>query len=75
MCSYGLDRKPHNFGSNGNLSIGDHNLPIKLSIKSTKPALPDDVPFLCQLVNHVYQFSRMYWRSISHHNVPVATAT
>ena len=62
------------FGTNGNLSPRDYHFPIKLSMRSTKPELLDDLAFVRQLVNQVYQFSRMYWKSTSQQNIPVTTA-
>lgn len=62
------------FGTNGSLSVRDYHFPIKLSMRSTKPELLDDLALVRQLVNQVYQFSRMYWKSTSQQNIPVTTA-
>jgi len=34
----------------------------------------EDFELIKQLVDQVYQFSRMYWKSISQQNLPVTTA-
>lgn len=45
----------------------DYHFPIKLSFKSSKPdELTIDV--MKELINQVYQFSRMYWKSVSQQN-------
>lgn len=57
---------------NGKLSAKDYHFPIKLSIQSSKPAeLTFEV--MKEVINQVYQFSRMYWKSISQQNLPVTT--
>lgn len=45
---------------------------MKLSIKSSKPK-ELTMGVMGQLIDQVYQFSRMYWKSISQQNLPVTT--
>ncbi len=50
----------------------DYHFPVKLSIISSKPKeLTAEI--IGQLIDQVYQFSRMYWKSISQQNLPVTT--
>ena len=45
--------------------------PIKLSIKCTIPELEKDPKIIKELLDQVYQFSRMYWKSVRQQNLPV----
>lgn len=45
--------------------------PIKLSITCNKDHLSTDHKVIKELIDQVYQFSRMYWKSISQQNLPV----
>lgn len=54
------------------LQAKDYHFPIKLSFKSTHPDLLT-LTVIGQLIDQVYQFSRMYWKSISQQNMPVTT--
>ena len=45
--------------------------PIKLSITSTQPELVEDYNVVKELIDQVYQFSRMYWKSVRQQNLPV----
>lgn len=49
----------------------EHHFPIKISFFSSQPALLDDPSLINQLIDQVYQFSRMYWKSVSQQNLPV----
>lgn len=51
----------------------DYHFPIKVSIKPSKPELIKDPSVIAELIDQVYQFSRMYWKSISQQNLPVTT--
>lgn len=51
----------------------DYHFPIKVSIKATKKELVEDEETVRELIDQVYQFSRMYWKSISQQNLPVTT--
>lgn len=54
------------------LSAKDYHFPVKLSIKSSRPG-ELTMGIISQLIDQVYQFSRMYWKSISQQNLPVTT--
>lgn len=45
------------------LSAKEYHFPVKLNIKSSKPA-ELTMGIIGQLINQVYQFCRMYWKSI-----------
>ncbi len=45
--------------------------PIKLYIKCTDPELEKDYKTIKELLDQVYQFSRMYWKSVRQQNLPV----
>ena len=45
--------------------------PIKLKIECTQPELTKDIKTVKELIDQVYQFSRMYWKSVSRQNLPV----
>jgi hypothetical protein len=49
----------------------EHHFPVKISFFSSKPELLDDPAATTELIDQVYQFSRMYWKSISQQNLPV----
>lgn len=55
--------------SNGN--VKSFPLPIKLHFRSTDPSILADPEQVRQLIDQVYQFSRMYWKSVSQQNLPV----
>ena len=55
------------------LSPKDYHFPIKLSIQSTDQNAIKDEKVIKELIDQVYQFSRMYWKSISQQNLPVTT--
>src|SRR5690554_7765 len=45
--------------------------PIKLKIQCSVPELTKDMKTVNELIDQVYQFSRMYWKSIRQQNLPV----
>jgi len=45
--------------------------PIKLKIYCTQKELVDDFKTVRELIDQVYQFSRMYWKSVRQQNLPV----
>lgn len=49
----------------------EHHFPIKVSFASSQPELLDDVGLIKDLMDQVYQFSRMYWKSVSQQSLPV----
>ncbi len=62
------------YNETSRVGVKDYHFPVKLSFKcSTHPELLDDEETIKQLIDQVYQFSRMYWKSISQQNLPVTT--
>ncbi len=51
----------------------EYHFPIKLHISSTQPEVFDDIAVVKDLMDQVYQFSRMYWKSVSQQSLPVTT--
>lgn len=45
--------------------------PIKLNFDCSHPELLNDAKTIQELIDQVYQFSRMYWKSIRQQNLPV----
>jgi len=45
--------------------------PIKLKLQCTVPDLIKDTRIVTELIDQIYQFSRMYWKSIRQQNLPV----
>lgn len=56
---------------NSTLKGKDYHFPIKVSFSSSNPDILNDVSVVKELLDQVYQFSRMYWKSISQQNLPV----
>jgi hypothetical protein len=46
-------------------------LPIKLKIQCSDPSKLEDPNTIQGLIDQVYQFSRLYWKSLKHQNLPV----
>ena len=55
--------------SNG--SVKDWPFPIKLTFSASDNELLRDVLVIKELIDQVYQFSRMYWKSVKQQNLPV----
>lgn len=53
------------------VSIESYNFPIKLGFQCTKPELLNDIRAIKDMIDQVYQFSRMYWKSVKQQNLPV----
>ena len=51
--------------------IDSYSFPVKLSIRSNDKAITEDAKTISNLVDQVYQFSRMYWKSVKQQNLPV----
>jgi hypothetical protein len=47
--------------------------PIKIKISSPDKDAFEDVSAYKELLTHVYQFSRLYWKSLRQQNVPITT--
>ena len=48
-------------------------LPVKLHIQSTDQTIINNPEEVKKLIDQVYQFSRMYWKSVSQQSLPVTT--
>jgi hypothetical protein len=60
------------YSSNGKFNSNDgYPFPIKISIKCTEADLAKDIKTIKELIDQVYQFSRMYWKSVRQQNLPV----
>jgi len=51
--------------------IESFNFPIKLGFQCTKPVLLNDKLIIKEMIDQIYQFSRMYWKSVKQQNLPV----
>lgn len=49
----------------------EHHFPVKIAFFSSQSKLLDDANLINKLIDEVYQFSRMYWKSVSQQNLPV----
>jgi hypothetical protein len=49
----------------------DYPFPVKLSLYCTEENYFQDVAVVKELIDQVYQFSRMYWKSVKQQNLPV----
>jgi hypothetical protein len=50
---------------------GQHHFPVKISFFSNKAELLHGLALINQLMDQVYQFSRMYWKSTNQQSLPV----
>ncbi len=55
------------------VKMKEYHFPIKLHISSSQKEVFDDVAVVKDIMDQVYQFSRMYWKSISQQSLPVTT--
>ncbi len=51
--------------------VESYHFPVKLSFQCTKPELLEDKLAIKEMIDQVYQFSRMYWKSVKQQNLPV----
>jgi hypothetical protein len=58
----GVDKYPEREG---------YPFPVKLRITSPNPEAMNDTDMIRKLIEQVYQFSRLYWKSLRQQNVPV----
>jgi hypothetical protein len=49
----------------------DFPFPVKLALTCTQPDYLNDIKLVKELIDQVYQFSRMYWKSVKQQNLPV----
>lgn len=60
------------YSINGTVKDSDgYPFPIKLGIRCTHKELEKDYIIIKELIDQVYQFSRMYWKSVRQQNLPV----
>lgn len=52
----------------------EYHFPVKIKLTSTHLELLEDGELVNKLIDQVYQFSRMYWKSVSQQNIPVTIA-
>lgn len=52
------------------IAVG-YQFPVKIKMTSTDLELLKDPKLIDLLIDQVYQFSRMYWKSVSQQNLPV----
>jgi hypothetical protein len=51
--------------------VESYHFPIKLSFQCTQPELLEDKSNIKEMIDQIYQFSRMYWKSVKQQNMPV----
>lgn len=59
------------YGLSATEKIESYPFPIKLKLKATDETILDDSKTTKAIVDQVYQFSRMYWKSVKQQNIPV----
>jgi len=52
------------------VALDGYHLPVKLKLSCSKPELLTD-EVATELIDQVYQFSRMYWKALKQQNLPV----
>jgi hypothetical protein len=52
-------------------SVESYHFPIKLQFQCTHKELLKDVGTIKDMIDQIYQFSRMYWKSVKQQNLPV----
>src|SRR5690606_219909 len=53
------------------IEIESYHSFLKLTFQSTHPEALKDVTVIKELIDQIYQFSRMYWKSVTQQNLPV----
>lgn len=49
----------------------EYHFPIKINLSCTREGMLDDMNLVEELIEQVYQFSRMYWKSTDQQSLPV----
>jgi len=49
----------------------EYHFPVKIALSATTEGMLDDMDLVEQLIDQVYQFSRMYWKSTNQQSLPV----
>ncbi|MCB0659404.1 MAG: hypothetical protein KDC04_00615 [Saprospiraceae bacterium] len=52
-------------------TIKEYHFPIKIKFTATDLSLVEDPETIAKLIDQIYQFSRMYWKSVSQQSLPV----
>lgn len=60
--------------TNSKPTAREYHFPVKIKFTSTHLELLEDCTLIDLLIDQVYQFSRMYWKSVSQQNLPVTLA-
>ena len=58
----------------GEVALKGNPFPLRITLKANQPGLIDNPERVNQLLQQVYNFSGMYWKSISRQNMPVTIA-
>lgn len=56
---------------NSKPAVKEYHFPIKIALSCTVEGMLDDMNLVEQLIDQVYQFSRMYWKSTNQQSLPV----
>ncbi|NCC73740.1 MAG: hypothetical protein EOM06_10115 [Sphingobacteriia bacterium] len=59
------------YSENSKFKTESWHLPLKIRFQSTHPELLKDILMVKELLDQVYQFSRMYYKSVKQQNLPV----
>jgi hypothetical protein len=59
------------YNPNSKPTAREYHFPVKIKFTSTHLELLEDGTLIDLLIDQVYQFSRMYWKSVSQQNLPV----
>lgn len=62
------------YNPNSKVADKEYHFPVKIKLTSTHLELLEDESLVDLLIDQVYQFSRMYWKSVSQQNIPVTIA-
>jgi len=54
-----------------NAKVESYHFPVKLNFQCTKPELLEDKLAIKEMIDQVYQFICMYWKSVKQQNLPV----
>lgn len=59
------------YKSDSKVAEKEYHFPVKIKLTATHLELLEDEALVELLIDQVYQFSRMYWKSVSQQNIPV----
>lgn len=62
------------YNLNSKVADKEYHFPVKIKLTSTHLELLEDESLVDLLIDQIYQFSRMYWKSVSQQNIPVTIA-